>query len=146
MPDLMENIDVLASLRGALDILYDFIDEPKDKLADRINQVSDVYYEYFNRFYDVIKDSEGGNAYTVFQIWGEGKTVKLQCDFSAMLSPDDFRNYIRNLFVSRLKRLTMLLPHHLDGQMPSVIWMLLWRLMRLMLFNGPAEITVLTEL
>ncbi|MDD3220732.1 MAG: trimethylamine corrinoid protein 2 [Lachnospiraceae bacterium] len=113
MPDLMENIDVLASLRGALDILYDFIDEP-ETIADRINQVSDVYYEYFNRFYDVIKDNEGGNAYTVFQIWGEGKTVKLQCDFSAMLSPDDFRNYIQESLRQQAKKADNVL-YHLDG-------------------------------
>ena len=57
MPDLMENIDVLASLRGAQDILFDLLDEP-DMIGERIQEVTDVYYEYYDRFYDIIKDEE----------------------------------------------------------------------------------------
>lgn len=75
MPDLMENIDVLASLRGAQDTLFDLLDEP-EKVGQRIQEVTDVYYDYYDRFYDVIKDKDGGNAYTVFQIWGTGKNCK----------------------------------------------------------------------
>ena len=74
MPDLMENIDVLASLRGAQDILFDLLDEP-EMIGERIQEVTDIYYEYYDRFYDIIKDEEGGNAYTVFQSWGPGRTV-----------------------------------------------------------------------
>ncbi|MCF0134260.1 MAG: trimethylamine corrinoid protein 2 [Blautia sp.] len=117
MPDLMENIDVLASLRGVQDTLFDLVDEPEE-LADRIQQVTDVYFEYYDRFYNVIKDSEGGNAYTVFQIWGPGRTVKLQCDFSAMISPDDFREFIQPSLIQQSEKVDQVL-YHLDG--PSSI-------------------------
>ena len=113
MPDLMENIDVLASLRGAQDILFDLLDEP-EMIGERIQEVTDIYYEYYDRFYDVIKDEEGGNTYTVFQIWGPGRTVKLQCDFSAMMSPEDFRKYIQPSLRSQSKNVDHVL-YHLDG-------------------------------
>ena len=113
MPDLMENIDVLASLRGAQDILFDLLDEP-EMIGERIQEVTDIYYEYYDRFYDIIKDEEGGNAYTVFQIWGPGRTVKLQCDFSAMMSPEDFRKYIQPSLRSQSKNVDHVL-YHLDG-------------------------------
>ena len=113
MPDLMENIDVLASLRGAQDILFDLLDEP-EMIGERIQEVTDTYYEYYDRFYDVIKDEEGGNAYTVFQIWGPGRTVKLQCDFSAMMSPEDFRKYIQPSLRSQSENVDHVL-YHLDG-------------------------------
>ena len=113
MPDLMENIDVLASLRGAQDILFDLLDEP-EMIGERIQEVTDIYYEYYDRFYDVIKDEEGGNAYTVFQIWGPGRTVKLQCDFSAMMSPEDFRKYIQPSLRSQSENVDHVL-YHLDG-------------------------------
>ena len=113
MPDLMENIDVLASLRGAQDVLMDLLDEP-EKVGQRIQEVTDCYYDYYNRFYDVIKDEEGGNAYTVFQIWGPGKTVKLQCDFSAMMAPDDFRTYIQPSLRAQSEKADHVL-YHLDG-------------------------------
>ena len=113
MPVLMENIDVLASLRGAQDILFDLLDEP-EMIGERIQEVTDIYYEYYDRFYDVIKDEEGGNAYTVFQIWGPGRTVKLQCDFSAMMSPEDFRKYIQPSLRSQSENVDHVL-YHLDG-------------------------------
>lgn len=113
MPDFMENIDVLASLRGAQDILFDLLDEP-EMIGERIQEVTDIYYEYYDRFYDVIKDEEGGNAYTVFQIWGPGRTVKLQCDFSAMMSPEDFRKYIQPSLRSQSENVDYVL-YHLDG-------------------------------
>lgn len=113
MPDLMENIDVLASLRGAQDILFDLLDEP-EKIGERIQEVTDLYFDYYDRFYDVIKDEEGGNAYTVFQIWGPGRTVKLQCDFSAMMSPEDFRKYIQPSLKVQSEKADHVL-YHLDG-------------------------------
>ncbi|MDO4275701.1 MAG: cobalamin-dependent protein [Eubacteriales bacterium] len=113
MPDLMENIDVLASLRGAQDILFDLLDEP-EMIGERIQEVTDLYFEYYDRFYDIIKDEEGGNAYTVFQIWGPGKTVKLQCDFSAMMSPEDFRSYIQPSLRTQAEKADHVL-YHLDG-------------------------------
>lgn len=113
MPDLMENIDVLASLRGAQDTLFNLLDEP-EKVGQRIQEVTDVYYDYYDRFYDVIKDKDGGNAYTVFQIWGPGRTVKLQCDFSAMMAPEDFRKYIQPSLRTQSENVDHVL-YHLDG-------------------------------
>lgn len=113
MPDLMENIDVISSLRGAMDTLYDLIDDP-EIIEERINQITDLYYDYFDLFYDTIHDDQGGNAYTVFQIWGPGRTVKLQCDFSAMMSPDNFRDYIQPSLDKQSKKADHVL-YHLDG-------------------------------
>lgn len=113
MPDLMENVDVLASLRGAQEMLYDTIDEP-EIVKERVDQITALYYEYFDRFYDIIKDKDGGNAYTVFQIWGPGKTTKLQCDFSAMMSPNGFREFVQESLREQAKKAECVL-YHLDG-------------------------------
>lgn len=113
MPDLMENVDVLASMRGVQNLLFDMIDEP-ELIEERVKQVTDIYYEYFDRFYEIIKDEEGGNAYTVFQIWGPGKTVKLQCDLSALMSPDQFRDFIQESLKIQAAKADCVL-YHLDG-------------------------------
>lgn len=113
IPDLMENIDVLASLRGAQNMIFDMIDEP-EITEERIKQISDIYFEYYDRFYDIVKDDEGSSCYTVFQIWGKGKTVKLQCDFSAMMSPSNFRDFIQQPLRDQAKKLDNIL-YHLDG-------------------------------
>lgn len=114
MPDIMENIDVLASLRGTEDTIYDTMDYPEE-VAERIRQVGNAYFAYYDRFYDLVKnDSDGGSCYTVFQIWGPGRTAKLQCDFAAMLSPDSFREFIQESLRQQAKKLDSVL-YHLDG-------------------------------
>lgn len=112
IPDLMENVDVLASLRGAQELIYDMIDD-EDEILRRVQQVTDVYQQYYDAFYKYAQ-YEGGSAYTVFQIFGSGKTQKLQCDYSALLSPDYFRTFV----LDSLKQATRGLDHvlyHLDG-------------------------------
>ncbi len=116
LPDIMENIDVLASIRGAQDTIFDMMDEPEE-VEERIKQVQDCYFEYFDRFYELAKVNENGkdaSCYTVFQIWGEGKTGKLQCDFSAMMSPTQFREFIQEPLREQAKKLDHVL-YHLDG-------------------------------
>lgn len=113
MPDLMENIDVLVSMRGAQNMIFDMVDDP-EIVEERIAQIEKVYYEYYDRFHEIIKDENGGNAYTVFQIWGPGRTVKLQCDFSAMMSPDNFREFIQESLRKQAKNADQVL-YHLDG-------------------------------
>ena len=109
----MENIDVLASLRGAQNTVYDLIDEPEE-MEERIQQVTDVYFDYYDRFYDLVKDTDGSSSYTVFQIWGEGKTAKIQCDFSALMSPNQFREFIVDSLRQQARKLDHVL-YHLDG-------------------------------
>lgn len=113
MPDLMENLDVVASLHGVMNTLYDIVDEPEE-LEKRIAEIDDAYYPVFDSFHDVIQDSTGGNAYTVFQIWGPGRTTKLQCDISAMISPTDFRELIQPSLRRQSAQADCVL-YHLDG-------------------------------
>jgi len=61
MPDLMENLDVLASLKNAQELLCDMLEDP-ESIRERVKQVDDLYYQYYDRFYDLIRDEEGGNA------------------------------------------------------------------------------------
>ena len=116
IPDLMENIDVLASLRSAQEALYDMVEEPEETM-ERIRQVQSLYYRYYDAFYDLAsRDEDGrkGSCYTVFQIWGYGKTVKLQCDFSAMMGPPHFRNFIQEALTEQARCADNVL-YHLDG-------------------------------
>ncbi len=113
IPDIMENIDVLASMRGAQDTIFDMIDEPEE-MTRRIGQIDDIYFKYYDQFYDIVKADDNSSCYTVFQIWGPGKTAKLQCDFSAMMSPDNFREFIQESLRRQAKQLDNVI-YHLDG-------------------------------
>lgn len=113
IPDIIENVDILASLRGANDLIFDMVDEPEE-IEKRLGELDNVYFEYYDRFYDLLKDKDGGSCYTVFQIWGPGRTAKLQCDFSAMMSPNQFREFIQPSLRQQAAKLDQVL-YHLDG-------------------------------
>lgn len=114
MPDLMESMDALAQLRGPTNLLMDFLEDP-DTVDERLQELNDLYYEYYDRFHDAIKADDGSNAYTVFQIWGPGRTVKVQCDISAMTSTA----IVEEFAVPYLKKQTEKVDYalfHLDGK------------------------------
>ena len=57
MPDLMENLDVLSSLRGAQELMMDLIEDP-DMIKERVDQVTKAYFPIFDAFYEQVKDAE----------------------------------------------------------------------------------------
>ncbi|MFA9465661.1 MAG: trimethylamine corrinoid protein 2 [Velocimicrobium sp.] len=113
IPDIMENVDVLASMRGVQDLIFDMVDEPEE-VQRRLDQIQAIYFDYYNQFYDIVKGIEGDSCYTVFQIWGPGKTAKIQCDFSALMSPNQFREFVQEELRKQAKQLDHVL-YHLDG-------------------------------
>lgn len=112
-PDLVENWDILASLTGATDLLMKMIDEPEWVHA-ALAAVDTVYYEVFQRIYELIADEDGSMVYGPFLLWGPGRTAKIQCDGSAMFSPSMFEEFV----LPGLTRQTEWLDYsmyHLDG-------------------------------
>ena len=112
-PDLFSNIDVLAALRGTTDILMDMALEA-DALKARIAEVDAAYFEVFDRLHARIRDDHGGNCVSVFDIWGPGKTDKVQVDLGAMFSAEMFADIALPALRAQCERLDYVL-YHLDG-------------------------------
>ena len=113
MPDMMENLDVLSSLRGAQDLMMDLIEDP-DEISRRVKQVTQAYFEFYERFHELVADPEGGNSWSCFQLWAPGRYAKLQCDASAMISADAFREFVLDSLKEQCEKLDYAL-YHLDG-------------------------------
>jgi len=112
IPDIVENIDILSAMRGPQELCYDLMDEP-EVIKEYIRQVDDLYFEYYDRIYDILKTHDG-ISYTSFRIWGPGKTAKIQCDFSALMSPDQFREFVQPSLRKQCQQLDYSM-FHLDG-------------------------------
>lgn len=113
MPDLIENIDTLAALRGSQNVLFDLIERPvwvHEKLAE-INQ---AFFAAFDEFYQLIKDDDNGNSFSSFLIWGPGRTAKVQCDLCCMISPTMFDEFIVPVLTEQCQWLDYAM-FHLDG-------------------------------
>lgn len=113
MPDLIENYDTLAQLRDPMELLFDVIDRP-EWVKERIRDINAVYFEAFTRLFERVRDPWAGNVFACFQIWGPGKTAKVQCDALAMLSADHCREFIQPSLREQCQWLDYSM-YHLDG-------------------------------
>ncbi len=111
--DLIENIDTLASLRGTNQMLIDLAARP-EWVEEKMEEINRAWFEAYQRIYDIIRLEDGSSAFRAFSIWGPGRTAKLQCDASAMVSPEMFDRFV----VPPLAEQCAYLDHsmfHLDG-------------------------------
>ncbi|MBA7537643.1 hypothetical protein ES705_29912 [subsurface metagenome] len=121
-PDFVENIDILSALRGPQDLLLDMIESP-DWVNEKILEINSVWFEVYNRVYEIVKDEEGNAYYKSFNLWGAGKTAKVQCDASSLFSPDMFERFVLPALTEQCNWLDysmfhldghQCIPHHLD--------------------------------
>jgi len=113
IPDIIENLDIVSALRGPQNLCYDLMDRP-GTILDAVAKVDSLYFTYYDAMYDVVKEPDGSSAYTAFNIWGHGRTAKIQCDFCAMMSPDQFREFVQPSLSFQCSRLDNSI-YHLDG-------------------------------
>lgn len=113
LPDLIEGLDTLAAMRGTEAVLADLIDRPA-WVHDRLGEINEAYFLAFEPMYQKVKDDEGGNAFANFRIWGPGRTSKLQCDISCMISQPMFREFVQPYLSAQCDLLDYTL-YHLDG-------------------------------
>ena len=113
LPDLIENVDTLAQLRGAQTLMVDMIERPR-WVEQRVAQINRVYYNAFDELAKHVRQPWGGNAFAAFRIWGPGRTAKLQCDASAMFSADMYRRFVMPALTEQCRWLDSSL-YHLDG-------------------------------
>jgi len=109
-PDLIEGLDTLEAMRGAERLLIDLIERP-DWVQRQLRRITDLYFHYYDILYDLMRDEVGGS---VFWIWGPGRTAKFQCDFSYMISPAMFKEFMLPVLTEMCERVSYPL-YHWDG-------------------------------
>lgn len=109
-PDLIEGLDTLAAMRGTQELLFDLVERPEWVHAS-LNQITERYFEYYDILYKLFKDDRGGSF---FWAWAPGRMSKLQCDFSAMISPEMFGEFMVPVLTKMTQRLDYCM-YHWDG-------------------------------
>jgi hypothetical protein len=113
LPDLVENIDILAALRGPQPCMMDMAENPEwvEACVWDINAAS---FEGFDRLHALAKGPDGGNGWGAFNVWGPGKTAKVQCDACSMFSPAMFDRFVAPALAAQCEWLDYSM-YHLDG-------------------------------
>jgi len=110
LPDLIEGLDTLAAMRGTERLLTDLVEQPEWVHAS-LRAITDLYFRYYDVLYDLLRDEVGGSIYW---LWAPGRLTKLQCDFSAMISPTMFREFMVPVLSEMTERVSYSL-YHWDG-------------------------------
>ncbi len=113
MPDLVENVDILSAMRGPQTLMFDLVDRP-DWVVEKVAEINRAYFEAFDAFADEVRDAHGGNAF-IFNVWGPGRTAKVQCDACAMFGPRMFRRCVVPALTEQCRWLDFAM-YHLDGE------------------------------
>jgi 5-methyltetrahydrofolate--homocysteine methyltransferase len=110
--DIGGNFDVLASLRGTENLLYDMYDNP-EVIKKASEDIDKLWIDFYSaNIENMIKYQDGYTSW--MPIWNDKKWFPLQCDYSAMISPEMFGEFI----LPSLQRQTKYLEnsvYHLDG-------------------------------
>ena len=109
-PDLIEGLDTLAAMRGTEELLIDLIERP-EWVQSCLRQITDRYFHYYDILYNMIHDTVGGSW---FWAWAPGRMAKFQCDFSAMIGPDMFGEFMVPVLTEMSERVSHCM-YHWDG-------------------------------
>ena len=112
MTDLGGICDIIASLRGTENLIYDLYDYP-DEVKAAINRIDDLWKEAFDELNAIISQKQ-----EYFTSWigiaSKKPWFPIQCDFSAMLSPALFEEFVLPSLVKHANHLPRSI-YHLDG-------------------------------
>lgn len=110
--DLGGTVDVLAALRGTEDLCMDLVENPEEAALAR-DKVLKCWKNAYSSLADVVQPAAGGTS-TWLGVFSSRRTYPLQCDFSCMISPRMFRDYVMPE-IARLCRWLDTPVYHLDG-------------------------------
>lgn len=112
MTDLGGVMDILSSFRTGEDLLFDLYDEPQE-VKRLVNEISVLWHKFYEDLNSVLTPINPG--YSDWSgIYSDVPSYILQCDFSYMLSPDMFREFILDEVRQSCKKLDRSI-WHLDG-------------------------------
>lgn len=111
LPDFGDALTVLSLLRGADRLLIDLIENKEAVLEARDNFVQ-LWPKFHKTFWEPYSQKFPGDI--SWLMWAPGKTYACQCDFSTMISPEMFIEYV----VPEIETMGKYLDYivwHLDG-------------------------------
>jgi len=92
MPNLVEGLDTLASLRGTETLLFDLLERP-DWVHAKLDEIHAIRLQVYEHCRPYCRTNEDWTFFSSFRFGGPGKTDILQSDIAAMISPATFREF-----------------------------------------------------
>lgn len=115
MPDNCGIIDALAELRGTENLLLDMVENP-EFVHDACRKIMETWKATQQEFFDILaENNEGGSSHGWMQLWCPKRHAQIQCDFSVMISPAMYEEFVLPEIQECAQSLDYI-TYHLDGQ------------------------------
>lgn len=112
MTDLGGSLDIIATLRGTQNLLFDLYDYP-DEVKSLTNRMDTIWFNCYEQLHTLANKYLEGMC-TWLPIWCRERMYTLQCDFSVMISPSQFEEFVKPTLVKQARFLDKSI-YHLDG-------------------------------
>jgi len=111
LPDLGDALTVLSLLRGVERLCMDLIERP-EVIKGKMRDFTKAWMEAHRYFWSLYRRKLPGDC--TCALWAPGKTNVCQCDFSTMISPEMFREFVVPEIEDYARYLDYII-WHLDG-------------------------------
>ncbi len=112
MPDLGGVLDILATFRGTENLLMELYDKPKD-VKRLINEIHEIWIHVYNEYNDILQPVNPG--YSDWNgIYSKDPSCVLQSDFSFMISPQMFKEFVIDELRLETEKIQNTI-YHMDG-------------------------------
>ena len=112
MPDLGGILDILATFRTTDNLLMDLYDEPQE-VNRLVWELHELWYKFYNEFNEVLQPINPGYS-DWSQLYSDKPMYVPQSDFSYMIGPEMFEEFVRPELVKTCNKLEHTI-YHLDG-------------------------------
>jgi hypothetical protein len=112
MTDLGGSLDIIATLRGTQNLLYDLYDYPEE-VKTLIETTDEIWLEVYDKLQKLAGSYIDGMC-TWLPVWCKERMYTLQCDFSVMISPSQFEEFVKPTLAKQANFLDKAI-YHLDG-------------------------------
>jgi hypothetical protein len=89
--DTHSNLDCLSALRSPGQLCMDLIERPQ-AVSEALKQIDALYRPVYDTVFQAGRMAELGST-SWLDMWSEGRTQAVQCDFCCMISPQHFRQF-----------------------------------------------------
>lgn len=113
-PELGGHLDVLAAMRTTNNLLYDTMDVP-EKVDAACELIGKLWFKFQKKMEDIILPRNNGCSTTAMRVLSGKPTTLGTCDFSAMISPDQFRRWVLPVLENECDTYDGRILYHLDG-------------------------------
>jgi 5-methyltetrahydrofolate--homocysteine methyltransferase len=113
LTDLSGVIDVMAHMRGVQNLCFDMVEKPEVVKKAR-DKILEDWFRCLTALYNMTRENNKG-CMNRHGIWAPDLYYPLQCDFSALISPKMFEEFVLPEIQEECKRMKYA-EYHLDGQ------------------------------